>query len=85
MKNKLTSASIVARRGIVKLVLDILASASVAKTLISSDDFSSSFSLSALESKVVRARTLPNGITLLRDMKLALFNWRLAEHNSTRS
>jgi hypothetical protein len=38
VKNKLTSASIVARRGIVKLVLDILASVSVAKTFTSSDD-----------------------------------------------
>ena len=55
-KEKLTSESIVARRGIEKLELDILASVSVAKTLIVGDANLSSCSLDALEPRLVKAR-----------------------------
>lgn len=55
-KEKLTSASIVARRGIEKLELDMLASVSVAKTLIVGDAMLSSCSLNKPEPRLVKAR-----------------------------
>lgn len=69
MSDRLTSASIVARRGMVKLLLDILASVSVAKTLTESVDFSTSSSAIVFEEKDNRGRRLGNPFDFFIDLE----------------
>lgn len=69
MSDRLTSASIVARRGMVKLLLDILASVSVAKTLTESVDFSTSSSAIVFEENDNRGRRLGNPFDFFIDLE----------------
>jgi hypothetical protein len=73
VSDQLTSASIVARRGMVKLLLDILASVSVARTLTELLDLPSSSSVIVLEVKDDRGRRLGNPIDFFENF-VALIN-----------